>query len=178
MEARKGPPPLRLSLDIETYSPVELAKSGVYRYAESPDFRVLLIGYSVNGGPVEVVDLASGDPLPTGLVNMLLIYNRDLQKWAFNASFERVCLSRLLRDYGYLKEGEYLSPVGWRCSMVWSAYLGLPMSLEQISVQAGYLIANSLVVGLGTLGDMHHQLTALQRPILQQGNTPDGRAAQ
>ncbi len=129
MEARKGPPPLRLSLDIETYSPVELAKSGIYRYAESPDFRVLLIGYSVNGGPVEVVDLASGDPLPTGLVNMLLIYNRDLQKWAFNASFERVCLSRLLRDYGYLKEGEYLSPVGWRCSMVWSAYLGLPMSL-------------------------------------------------
>ena len=70
MEARKGPPPLRLSLDIETYSPVELAKSGVYRYAESPDFRVLLIGYSVNGGPVEVVDLASGDPLPTGLVNI------------------------------------------------------------------------------------------------------------
>ena len=127
MEARKGPPPLRLSLDIETFSSVDLSKSGVYRYAEAPDFRILLVGYSLDHSPVKVADLASGQPLPEELVAALL--NPAVQKWAFNASFERVCLSRLLRDYGYLKEGEYLSPVGWRCSMVWSAYLGLPMSL-------------------------------------------------
>ena len=119
--------PSRLSLDIETFSSEDLGHSGVYRYAESPDFSVLLIGYSLDGGPVKVADLASGETLPPELLQALM--NPAVEKWAFNAAFERVCLSRLLRDLGYLKEGEFLSPVSWRCTMVWSAYLGLPMSL-------------------------------------------------
>lgn len=127
MKKGKGPPVSRLSLDIETFSSVDLAKAGVYRYAESPDFMVLLIGYSVDGGPVAVVDLASGEALPPFLLSALL--SPAVEKWAFNAAFERVCLSRLLRDLGYLASGEFLSPASWRCTMVWSAYLGLPMSL-------------------------------------------------
>ena len=119
--------PSRLSLDIETFSSEDLSHSGVYRYAESPDFSVLLIGWSLDGGPVKVADLASGETLPPELLQALM--NPAVEKWAFNAAFERVCLSRLLRDLGYLKEGEFLSPVSWRCTMVWSAYLGLPMSL-------------------------------------------------
>ena len=119
--------PSRLSLDIETFSSEDLSRSGVYRYAESPDFSVLLIGWSLDGGPVKVADLASGETLPPELLQALM--NPAVEKWAFNAAFERVCLSRLLRDLGYLKEGEFLSPVSWRCTMVWSAYLGLPMSL-------------------------------------------------
>ena len=119
--------PSRLSLDIETFSSEDLSHSGVYRYAEAPDFSVLLIGYSLDGGPVKVADLASGETLPPELLQALM--NPAVEKWAFNAAFERVCLSRLLRDLGYLKEGEFLSPVSWRCTMVWSAYLGLPMSL-------------------------------------------------
>ncbi len=116
-----------LSLDIETFSSENLSKSGVYRYAEAPDFRILLIGYSLDRGPVKVADLASGEPLPKELLHALL--NPVVEKWAFNAAFERVCLSRLLRDLGYLNQGVFLSPAGWRCSMIWSAYLGLPMSL-------------------------------------------------
>ena len=116
-----------LSLDIETFSSENLSKSGVYRYAEAPDFRILLIGYSLNRGPVKVADLASGEPLPKELLHALL--NPAVEKWAFNAAFERVCLSRLLQDLGYLKPDAFLSPAGWRCSMIWSAYLGLPMSL-------------------------------------------------
>ncbi len=116
-----------LSLDIETFSSENLSKSGVYRYAEAEDFRILLIGYSLDKGPVKVADLASGEPIPKELLNAL--FNPAVEKWAFNASFERVCLSRLLRDLGYLKQGAFLPPQGWRCSMIWSAYLGLPMSL-------------------------------------------------
>ena len=119
--------PSRLSLDIETFSSEDLSRSGVYRYAEATDFSVLLIGWSLDGGPVKVADLASGETLPPELLQALM--NPAVEKWAFNAAFERVCLSRLLRDLGYLKEGEFLSPVSWRCTMVWSAYLGLPMSL-------------------------------------------------
>ncbi len=119
--------PSRLSLDIETFSSVDLAKAGVYRYAEAPDFQVLLIGWSLDGGPVSVADLASGAALPPELLTALLC--PSVEKWAFNAAFERVCLSRLLRDLGYLKEGAFLPPASWRCTMIWSAYLGLPMSL-------------------------------------------------
>lgn len=113
-----------LSIDIETYSPVSLQKAGVYRYAESPDFEVLLFGYSADGAPVRVVDLASGEALPKEITNAL--EDEAVTKWAFNAQFERVCLSRLL---GY-PAGEYLDPGSWRCTMVWSAYMGLPLSLE------------------------------------------------
>ena len=128
-------PPSRLSLDIETFSSVDLSRSGVYRYAESPDFCVLLIGYSFDGGPVCVADLASGEVLPEELLFALL--SPSVEKWAFNAAFERVCLSRLLRDKGYLKEGSFLSPSSWRCSMIWSAYLGLPMSLAGVGAVLG-----------------------------------------
>lgn len=130
-----GAAPSRLSLDIETFSSVDLAKAGVYRYAESPDFQILLISYSVDGGPVSVVDLASGEAMPPDLLSALLC--PAVEKWAFNAAFERVCFSRFLRDRGYLKEGAFLSPASWRCTMIWSAYLGLPMSLADVGTVLG-----------------------------------------
>ena len=116
-----------LSIDIETFSPEDLTRSGVYRYAEAPDFRVLLFGYSCDGGPVSVVDLASGETLPPQVLSALL--DDRVVKWAFNASFERVCLSRYLQDLKLLPSGWFLSPASWRCSMVWCEYLGLPHSL-------------------------------------------------
>ena len=124
-----------LSIDIETYSSEDLAKAGVYRYAEAPDFRILLFGCSVNGGPVEVYDLASGGVLPDDILSALTD-DRAL-KWAFNASFERVCLSRFLRDKGKLPEGEFLSPASWRCTMVRCAYAALPLSLAGAGVALG-----------------------------------------
>ena len=116
-----------LSIDIETFSSEDLTRSGVYRYAEAPDFRVLLFGFSCDGGPVTVVDLASGESLPPAILSALL--DDSVVKWAFNAAFERVCLSRYLRDLGLLPVGWFLSPASWRCSMVWCEYLGLPHSL-------------------------------------------------
>ena len=113
-----------ISIDIETFSSVDLAKSGVYRYAESPDFEILLFGYSVDGSAVSVVDLASGEKIPPYILSAL--EDETVIKCAFNANFERICLSRLL---GY-KTGRYLSPVSWHCTMVWSAYMGLPLSLH------------------------------------------------
>lgn len=120
-----------LSIDIETYSSADLAKAGTYRYAESEDFRVLLFGYSADHGPVHVVDLENGEIIPPDILEA--IRNPSVVKWAFNASFERVCLSRHLG----LPTGEYLDPSSWRCSMVWSAYLGLPMSLENVGSVLG-----------------------------------------
>ena len=113
-----------ISIDIETFSSVDLAKSGVYRYAESPDFEVLLFGYSVDGGAVSVVDLASGEKIPPHILSAL--EDETVIKCAFNANFERICLSRLL---GY-ETGHYLSLISWHCTMVWSAYMGLPLSLQ------------------------------------------------
>lgn len=115
-----------LSIDIETYSSANLAKSGVYRYAEAPDFEILLFGYSVDGGSVQVVDLACGEKIPSEVINALT--DETVTKWAFNANFERVCLSRFLG----LPTGEYLDPVSWKCSMVWAATMGLPLSLEGV----------------------------------------------
>lgn len=112
----------RLALDIETFSCADLSRSGVYRYAEDPGFCVLLVGYSADDGPVCVADLASGDVLPDWLVEALLL--PAVEKWAFNAAFERVRLSRLLRDRGALGEGAFLSHASLRCFMVWSAHLG------------------------------------------------------
>lgn len=120
-----------LSIDIETYSSENLAKCGVYRYAESPDFEVLLFGYSADGGPVEVVDLAAGEVLPADVRSALT--DPTVTKWAFNAQFERVCLSRFL---GY-PTGQYLGPSSWRCTMVWAATLGLPLSLEGVGAVLG-----------------------------------------
>lgn len=120
-----------LSIDIESYSSVNLAKSGVYRYAEAPDFEVLLFGYSADGAPVQVVDLAAGETLPTDVRSALT--NPAVTKWAFNAQFERVCLSRYL---GY-PTGQYLDPSSWHCTMVWAATLGLPLSLEGVGAVLG-----------------------------------------
>ena len=113
-----------VSIDIETYSSVDLAKSGVYRYAESPDFEVLLFGYSIDGGEVHVVDLACGEKLPIEICSALI--DPTVIKWAFNAQFERICLSKCLG----LPLSQYLDPQSWNCTMIWSAYMGLPLSLE------------------------------------------------
>ena len=115
-----------LSIDLETYSSVDINKAGVYRYSESPDFEVLLFGYSVDGAPAQVVDLACCESIPAEIQEALV--DPAVTKWAFNASFERVCLSRFLG----LPSGTYLEPQQWRCSMVWSAYLGLPLSLAGV----------------------------------------------
>lgn len=115
-----------ISIDIETFSNEDISKSGVYRYAESDDFEVLLFSYSVDKGAVKTVDIASGEQIPQEILNAL--EDETIIKWAFNANFERVCLSRFL---GY-KLGKYINPKSWRCSMVWSAYLGLPLSLEGV----------------------------------------------
>ena len=115
-----------LSIDIETYSGEDLAKCGVYRYSESSDFEVLLFGYSVDGGEVRTIDLAAGEKLPEDVYSALS--DDSVIKWAFNAQFERVCLSRFLG----LTPGEYLDPASWRCTLVWSAYMGLPLSLENV----------------------------------------------
>ena len=127
-----------LSLDLETYSSVSLKKAGVYPYAESPDFEILLFGYSLNGGPVQVVDIACGEQIPAPVLSALT--DDTVIKWAFNASFERICLSYWLqrhhpehfKSYSIPEDSvrNYLNPEAWRCSMVWSAYMGLPLSLE------------------------------------------------
>ena len=113
-----------MSIDIETYSEVDLAKSGLYRYAEDKSFEILLFSYSVDGKPVEVIDLASGEKIPDEIVEA--IKDNNVIKWAYNAQFERICLS------AYFSDGDiqYLDPSSWRCSMVWVATLGLPTSLE------------------------------------------------
>ena len=113
-----------LEIDIETFSSASLQKCGVYRYCEAEDFDILLFGYSADGGEVKIIDLAMGETLPEDVLSALT--DDKVTKWAFNAQFERVCLSRWLG----LPSGEYLDPSEWRCSMVWSAYMGLPLSLE------------------------------------------------
>lgn len=129
-----------LSIDVETFSDVDLKKCGVYKYAESPDFEILLFGVSVDGSEVTVYDLASGDTVPEEIIRALS--DDSVIKWAYNASFERVCLSVWLRrNYpqyfsSYSIEEDtvrnYLDPSSWRCSLVWGAYMGLPLSLEGI----------------------------------------------
>ena len=120
-----------LSIDIESFSSVNLQKSGVYRYSESEDFEVLLFAYSVDGQPVQVVDLACGEVLPQDVLEALT--DETVEKWVFNATFERVCLSRFLG----LPFGEYLNPSSWRCTMIWAATLGLPLSLDGVGAVLG-----------------------------------------
>ena len=120
-----------LCIDIETYSSVDLAKAGTYHYAEADDFQVLLFGYSADHGPVVVVDLEAGETIPSEVIEA--IKDPAVMKWAFNAAFERVCISRMI----CMEMGEYLDPSSWRCSMIWSAYLGLPMSLEMVGEVLG-----------------------------------------
>ena len=124
-----------ISIDIETFSSVSLQKSGVYRYAESDDFEILLFGYSVDGGEVKVVDLAMGEKIPEEIIDALT--DDKVIKWAFNAQFERVCLSRYLRDNGVSLGGYCLDPESWHCTMIWAATLGLPLSLEGVGAVLG-----------------------------------------
>lgn len=134
-----------LSIDIETFSSADLSKCGVYKYAEAPDFEILLFGYSADGAPVQVVDLATGETIPNEVVAALT--DDTVIKWAFNAQFERICLSRWLRDHGGFDNtgysipedtlGDYLNPVSWHCTMIWSAYMGLPLSLEGVGAVLG-----------------------------------------
>lgn len=131
-----------ISIDIETYSDIDLTKCGVYRYAESPAFEILLFGYSVDGGEVTVIDLAQGEQIPDEILDALT--DDTITKWAFNANFERVCLSKYLRDLGRSLDlfydnhplstemARYLNPAGWRCTMVWAATMGLPLSLKDV----------------------------------------------
>ena len=116
-----------ISIDIESYSDVDLSKCGVYKYSSSPNFEILLFGYSVDGGEVKVVDVACGEEIPADI--MAALSDESVTKWAFNAMFERVCLSNYL--------GEWLEPGSWKCSMVWSATLGLPLSLESVGAVLG-----------------------------------------
>ena len=120
-----------LEIDIESFSDVDLSKAGVYRYSESPNFEILLFGYSVDGSDVKVVDLACGEKIPAEIMSAL--EDETVEKWAYNAQFERICLSRYLG----LPDGEYLDPSSWKCSMVWAAYLGLPQSLENVGAVLG-----------------------------------------
>lgn len=120
-----------LEIDIETFSSVNLSKAGVYRYVESPDFEILLFGYSIDGGEVKVIDLAGGERIPKDVYDAL--EDDSVTKWAFNAQFERICISRML---GY-EPGTYLAPDSWKCSMVWSDYMGLPLSLEGVGAVLG-----------------------------------------
>ena len=129
-----------MSIDLETYSDVNITKCGAYKYAESDEFEILLFGVSVDGGPVVVYDLACGNSIPDEILAALS--DENVTKWAFNASFERVCLSNWLKKHrpeyftGYSipedPAGQYLDPASWKCSMIWSAYMGLPLSLEGV----------------------------------------------
>ncbi len=129
-----------MSIDLETYSDIDISKCGAYKYAESDNFEILLFGVSVDGSPVTVYDLACGDTIPDEILAALS--DENVIKWAFNAAFERICLSNWLKKHrpeyftGYSipedHAGQYLDPTSWKCSMIWSAYMGLPLSLEGV----------------------------------------------
>ena len=136
-----------ISIDIETKSGEDISRNGVYRYTQSPDFEILLFGYAVDGGEVNVIDMAHGERIPKDVLEALT--DERVEKWAFNANFERVCLSRYLSDLGMsldpfadnhslsTERGQYLSPCGWHCTMVWAAYMGLPLSLAAVGSVLG-----------------------------------------
>lgn len=129
-----------MSIDLETYSDVDIKKCGAYKYAESDNFEILLFGVSVDNAPVVVYDLTAGDKIPQEILAALS--DENVTKWAYNAAFERVCLSNWLRRHypeyfkTYSIPGDpvqnYLDPASWRCTMIWSAYMGLPLSLEGV----------------------------------------------
>lgn len=129
-----------MSIDLETYSDIDISKCGAYKYAESDNFEILLFGVSIDGGETQVFDLACGDTLPDEILEA--ISDDTVTKWAFNAAFERICLSNWLKKHYpmYFKSysipedpaSQYLNPASWKCSMIWSAYMGLPLSLEGV----------------------------------------------
>ena len=134
-----------LHLDLETYSSTDLSKCGVYKYVQAKDFEILLFGYSIDDGDVRVIDLAQGERIPIDIIKALS--DEKIIKWAYNANFERICLSEYLRrnyekyfnSYSINEDtvGNYLNPKGWKCSMVWSAYMGLPLSLAGVGAVLG-----------------------------------------
>ena len=134
-----------ISIDIETFSGNDLSKCGVYKYVEAADFDILLFGYAVDGGEVVVVDLAAGEKIPEDIIAALA--DKNITKWAFNSNFERICLSKWLRrnypeyfsSYSVAGNtvGNYLNPRGWKCSMIWSAFMGLPLSLAGVGAVLG-----------------------------------------
>ena len=129
-----------LSIDIESFSDRDLKKCGVYKYSEAPAAELLLFGYSINNGPVEVIDVAQGEEIPEYILSALS--DDRVIKWAYNSNFERVFLSiwlkrhypQYFKSYGSSDDtvGDYLNPSSWRCSMVWGAYMGLPLSLKGV----------------------------------------------
>lgn len=129
-----------MSIDLETYSDVDISKCGAYKYAESDNFEILLFGVSLDGGAVQVFDLSCGDTIPDDI--LVALSDDTVTKWAFNANFERICLSNWLRKHhpahfkGYSipedPASKYLDPASWKCTMIWSAYMGLPLSLEGV----------------------------------------------
>ncbi len=135
-----------LSLDLETRSSIDITKSGAYKYAESPDFDILLFGVSVNSGPIRVYDLACGETVPEEIIAALS--DDSVTKWAYNAAFERVTLSvwlrrnypRYFRSYSIEEDPvrNYLDPASWKCTMIWAAYNGLPLSLEKVGAALGF----------------------------------------
>lgn len=134
-----------ISIDIETFSGNDLSKCGVYKYVEAADFDILLFGYAVDGGEVVVVDLAAREKIPKDIIAALA--DENITKWAFNSNFERICLSEWLRrnypeyfsSYSVAGDtvGNYLNPRGWKCSMIWSAFMGLPLSLAGVGAVLG-----------------------------------------
>ena len=119
--------PTLMGVDIETYSSAPLPKCGVYRYCDAPDFEILLFSYAFDDDPVKTIDLASGETLPKEVISVL--EDPSIIKVAYNAQFERVCLSRYL--------GHWLDPHQWRCTMVMAAYLTLPGRLADAAVALG-----------------------------------------
>ena len=121
----------KLSCDIETFSDVDLIRCGVYKYADSPDFEMLLFAYAADDGDVHIIDIAGGEELPEKIIQA--IKSDTVVKTAYNAQFERVCLSRYLK----LPEGEYLNPQSWYCTAVQAAELALPLSLADVGSVLG-----------------------------------------
>lgn len=116
----------KIFMDLETFSSVDIHKCGVYKYASSSDFEILLFAYSIDGGPAKVIDIAQGEKIPQDIIDAL--YDEKIQKWSFNNNFERVCLSSFVG----MPVGTYFNPKSWYCSMIWSAYMGLPLSLKGV----------------------------------------------
>ena len=121
----------KISIDIETFSDVDLIRCGVYKYADSPNFEMLLFAYAVDDGDVHIIDIAGGEELPEEIIQA--IKSDTVVKTAYNAQFERVCLSRYLK----LPEGEYLNPQSWYCTAVQAAELALPLSLADVGSVLG-----------------------------------------
>lgn len=121
----------KLSCDIETFSDVDLIRCGVYKYADSPNFEMLLFAYAVDDGDVHIIDIAGGEELPEKIIQA--IKSDTVVKTAYNAQFERVCLSRYLK----LPDGEYLNPQSWYCTAVQAAELALPLSLADVGSVLG-----------------------------------------